>query len=284
MDTPSTPPAVVIEAFAITGEPVLLRGGRGGTWRAGSVILKLVDFADETNWRADILDALPDSEHFRIARPVRTVDGAWIAEGWEACRVVDGATDVSRPDDVLRAGIDFHRAIASVPRPDFLDVRQDPWSTGDRAAWEEIPFQLDPAADPLTQPLSRARRPVDLPSQAVHGDLPGNVLFAAGMPPAIIDWPVYWRPPTWALAIAVVDALCWYDATPDLAERWAYLPAWGQMLVRALMYRIATDEAASGPSCWTTSRLNAYQPTVDLAVMIARTTNGGGRDGCGSPR
>ncbi|MEU4396199.1 TIGR02569 family protein [Kribbella sp. NPDC023855] len=269
MDTPSTPSAAVIEGFAITDEPVLLGGGRGGTWRAGGVILKPVDFAAETNWRADVLDVLPASEHFRIARSVRTVDGMWIADGWEASQVVDGATDVSRQDDVLRAGIEFHRAIASVPRPDFLDTRQDPWSTGDRVAWEEIPFRLAPAADPLTKPLSQTLRPVDLPSQAVHGDLPGNVLFAPGLPPAIIDWPVYWRPPTWALAIAVVDALCWYDATPGLAERWAHLPAWGQMLIRALIYRIATDEAASGPSCWTTSRLNAYQPAVDLAVTIA---------------
>lgn len=271
MDTPSAqlPPAAVIEAFAITDKPVLLSGGRGGTWQAGTVILKPVDFAAETNWRADVLDALPASEHFRTARPIRTVDGTWIAEGWEASQAVDGATDVSRQDEVLRAGIEFHRAIASVPRPDFLDVRKDPWSTGDRVAWEERPWRFAPAAAPLTHPLIHARQPVDLPAQAVHGDLPGNVLFADGLPPAIIDWPVYWRPPTWALAVAVVDAVCWYDATPGLAERWNHLPAWGQMLIRALIYRIATDEAASGPACWTADRLNAYQPAVDLAVAIA---------------
>jgi uncharacterized protein (TIGR02569 family) len=182
--------------------------------------------------------------------------------------LVAGITDVSRQDDALRAGIEFHRAIAAVPRPAFLDVRQDPWSTGDRTAWEEIPLQIDSAADTLTQPLLQARRPVDLPSQAVHGDLAGNVLLADGLPPAIIDWPVYWRPPSWALAVAVADALCWYDATPDLAARWAHLPAWGQMLIRALLYRIATDEAVSGPGCWTTARLDAYQPAVDLAIKL----------------
>ncbi|WP_238176332.1 TIGR02569 family protein [Kribbella albertanoniae] len=276
MDTDSLqgPSAAVIDGFAIRDEPVRLSGGQGGTWRAGGVILKPVDFVPETNWRAEVLEALPESEDFRIARPVRAVDGTWIAEGWEASHVVDGVTDVRRQDEVLRAGIEFHRAIATFPRPDFLDLRDDPWSIGDRAAWGELPFQLDPAADVVAQPLSHALHPVDLPSQAVHGDLPGNVLFAAGLPPAIIDWPVYWRPPTWALAVAVVDALCWYDATPDLAERWAHLPAWGQMLIRALIYRIATDEAASGPACWTADRLNAYRPTVDLAVGIARRQTG----------
>jgi uncharacterized protein (TIGR02569 family) len=270
VDTASTlvPSAAVRAAFAITDEPVLLPEGRGGTWQAGSVILKPVDFDAETNWRADVLDSLPPSEHFRVARPVRTVDGYWTAEGWEASRLVAGTTDVSRQDDVLRAGVEFHRAIATVPRPAFLDVRQDPWSIGDRAAWDEFPLQVDSAADLLTQPLLQARRPVDLPSQAVHGDLPGNVLFADGLPPAIIDWPVYWRPPSWALAIAVVDALCWYDATPDLPSRWTQLPAWGQMLIRALIYRIATDEAASGPACWTTARLDAYKPAVAVAIKL----------------
>ena len=41
------------------------------------------------------------------------------------------------------------------------------------------------------------------------------------------------------------------------------------MLIRALIYRIATDEVASGPICWTPARLDAYQPAVDLAVKIA---------------
>ncbi|MDX6262448.1 MAG: hypothetical protein QOH84_4136 [Kribbellaceae bacterium] len=271
---PSTiaPPTSVLEAFAITAEPVALAGGKGGTWRAGEVVLKPVEFAPEGRWRAEVLSALPRSEHFRVARPIRAADGTWIADGWEASSLVAGVTDVSRQDDVLRAAIEFHRAIAALPRPAFLDDRDDPWSTGDRVAWEELPLRLSPAADPLVRPLLEARRPVDLPAQAVHGDLPGNVLFAEGLPPAIIDWPVYWRPPSWALAVAVADALCWYGATPDLAFRWSHLPAWGQMLIRALLYRLATDEAAQGPSCWTTAHLDAYRPAVAVAVLVSEST------------
>ena len=149
---------------------------------------------------------------------------------------------------MLRAGIAFHAAIAHLPRPAFLDRRDDPWSYRDRVAREELPIDADPAALELLTPLAGARRPVDLAAQVVHGDLAGNVLFAAGLPPAIIDWPAYWRPASWALAVAVADALCWYGATPDLAARWSHQPAWGQMLVRALIYRIATHEAALGPN------------------------------------
>ncbi|MEU4671576.1 hypothetical protein AB0F91_27260 [Amycolatopsis sp. NPDC023774] len=78
----------------------------------------------------------------------------------------------------------------------------------------------------LLRPLVAARGPVDLVSQAVHGGLLGNILFADGQAPAVIDWAVYWRPPSWASAVAVVDARCRHGAQPELAKRRSYLPAW----------------------------------------------------------
>ena len=35
---------------------------------------------------------------------------------------------------------------------------------------------------------------------------------------AILDLSPYWRPPEWALAVVVVDALVWADAPPALAD------------------------------------------------------------------
>lgn len=263
---PAAPTRAVLAAFGVEEDPVRLTGGRGGTWRAGGVVLKPVDFGPETVWRAEVLDRLPDGAGFRVARPVRTTAGAWVAHGWEATRFVSGEPDVTRPDDVLRAGIAFHAALAEVPRPAFLDRRDDPWSTGDRVAWEERPLHASPAAMDLLRPLVDARRPVDLPAQAVHGDLPGNVLFADGRPPAVIDWPPYWRPPAWASAVAVVDALCWYGGGPDLAARWSHLPEWRQMLIRALIYRIVTDDQRArlpdGPLT------DAYRPAVSVALGV----------------
>ncbi|MEV4473640.1 TIGR02569 family protein [Nonomuraea sp. NPDC049504] len=257
------PSGEVVAAFGGAGEPVWL----GGAWRAGPVVLKRVTFLPETLWRAEVLASLPEPPEFRLARPVRA-GGGWVVDGWEAARLVAGEPDVRRQDDVLRAGAAFHAAIAHLPRPDFLDVRDDPWAHGDRVAWGERPVTSDAAA--LLAPLVRARRPVGLPSQAVHGDLPGNVLFAPALPPAIIDWPVYWRPAAWASAVAVADALCWYGATPGLAARWAHLPQWGQLLVRALIYRIVTDDLTLGEDGWTQDRVAAYHPVVDLAVTYAR--------------
>jgi uncharacterized protein (TIGR02569 family) len=258
------PPDTVLAAFAVGDGPVQLPGGQGRTWRAGQVILKPVELLAETVWRADVLDQLPESTEFRVARPVRATDGTWVADGWEASLHVDGATDVSRQDEVLRAGIAFHAAVAERPRPAFLDHRTDPWADGDRAAWGRVDGSA--AAMELLGPLIDARRPVDLVAQVVHGDLPGNVLFADGLPPAVIDWSIYWRPTSWASAVAVADALCWYGAEPELAARWAHLPEWGQMLVRALIYRIVTHDTAFG---WTPDQLDAYRPAVALAVDYA---------------
>jgi hypothetical protein len=44
------------------------------------------------------------------------------------------------------------------------------------------------------------------------------------------------------------------------------------MLVRALIYRIATDEAALAPAGWTPDRVRAYRPAIDLAIKYSDTT------------
>ncbi|MEV1173266.1 TIGR02569 family protein [Nonomuraea sp. NPDC049784] len=264
--TGTPPPADVVAAYGVAGEPVDL----GGAWRPGALVFKPVEFLPETLWRADVLDALPGSSRFRIARPVRAQDGAWVTQGWEACRFVPGEPDVRRQDDVLRAGAAFHKVISGLERPAYLDLRDNPWSYGDRVAWEELPVRAGPVGLELVEPLVRARRPVEPPSQAVHGDLLGNVLFADGLPPAVIDWPVYWRPPLWAAAVAVADALCWYGASPELAARWSYLPEWGQMLVRALIYRIVTHDAAT----WAPGHVAAYRRVIGIALPYAEDAHG----------
>lgn len=223
----------------------------------------------ESAWRAGVLAGLPESEEFRVPRPVRSRTGEWVAFGWEGTELLAGATDVRRQDEVLRAAEAFHATVAGLPRPDFLDALDDPWSNGDRVAWGEQSIDGSPAYVELAGPLVAAWKPVDLVAQVVHGDLPGNVMFADGLPPAIIDWPVYWRPPSWASAVAVADALCWYGAEPALAARWSHLPEWGQMLIRALLYRMTTDDLAGGAATWTEARRSGYAPVIELALSYA---------------
>ncbi|MBC9712623.1 TIGR02569 family protein [Streptomyces sp. TRM66268-LWL] len=242
----SPPPSHVLAAFGAEGQVVLLAGGQGVTWRAGRFVLKPTDGAQETAWRAEVLDALPESEEFTVARPVRASDGTWTVTGWEAWHLVAGDTDPHRTQDIVRAGEAFHAAVASLGlgRPGFLDAKDDAWTRADRLSWD-LGQEADAKGEfGMLAPLMAAREPLTTgDEQPVHGDLLGNVLFADGLPPAVIDWPVYWRPPMWASAVAVVDALLWYEGDPGLLGPWTGDPHRYQLLLRALIYRIATTRA-----------------------------------------
>ncbi|GIE51082.1 TIGR02569 family protein [Amorphoplanes nipponensis] len=245
-------------AFAAQGDPVRLAGGKGGTWRVGDVVLKPAEGDEEVRWRGDILAGLPESPHFRIARPVRAADGDWLAGGWEATRAVAGQPDPRRVDDVIRAGAAFHEAVAAVPRPALLDRRDNPWEYGNKLAFgDDVPAGRRRPSAVLDQLLD-LWRPVALPEQIVHGDLLGNVLFEPGLPPAVIDWAAYWRPAVWASAVVAVDAMVWHGAGSGVINRWAHLPEWGQALVRAAIYRLATWDAGG----WPQEPEEPYRPLV----------------------
>ncbi|AGZ40055.1 TIGR02569 family protein [Actinoplanes friuliensis] len=254
------PPPEVRAAFGAQGDPVRLAGGKGGTWRVGDVVLKPSEGDDEVRWRAGVLHSLPRSPHFRVARPVRAADGDWIAGGWEATEAVAGQPDQRRVDDVIRAGAAFHEALTAVPRPAFLDTRQNPWAYGEWLAFEDESFPGQRRPSKLLDELLELRRPVLSAEQIVHGDLLGNLLFADGRPPAVIDWPAYWRPPAWASAVAAIDAVVWHGVGPELLDRWAHLPEWDQMLVRAAIYRLGTWDAAG----WSGEPEDAYHPVVEM--------------------
>jgi uncharacterized protein (TIGR02569 family) len=136
------------------------------------------------------------------------------------------------------------------PVAPWADV--DVFIAADRAAWEERPLQSLPpgarvapgSADgqrsvELINQLAALRRATKSPNQLVHGDLYGTVLFAGTAAPGITDITPYWRPASWAAGVAVVDALSWGEADDGLIERWSPMPEWPQMLLRALMFRLA---------------------------------------------
>jgi uncharacterized protein (TIGR02569 family) len=262
---PMPPSLGVLEAFAAGGDPHLLDGGQGETWQVGSVVLKPTGLTAEARWRASILDALPDSDQVRIARPVRAVSGDWLHEGWEAWHHVAGRTDPTRWDAAIKSGAAFHELLTAVPRPDFLDTRDNWWSRGDRVSWD-----LTAVADaPILQRLMEARMPVSVQEQLVHGDLLGNVLYEPGLPPAIIDWAPYWRPTSWAAAVAAVDAMCWHGADYKVLRRWSHLAAWPQMLLRALLYRMITDLEAARTAGEDWQPHPAYEPVVKVVFACA---------------
>jgi len=231
----------VLAAFGVEGEPEPLPGGRGSSWRVGGLVLKPLDRpAYELPWQADVLGSV---EGIRVAVPRPEV-----VDGWTAATFVEGRHVPGRWREIIAVGEELHRALAHVPRPDaILDGRTDPWAVADRVAWDGEPFAA--VADVLD-----ALEPIEARSQLVHGDLTGNVLFHDELPPAVIDFTPYWRPPEFASAVVVADALCWEAAPPELAgavDR--------QYLLRALIYRAVTSIGFG----------NDELPELELARRIA---------------
>jgi len=158
-----------------------------------------------------------------------------VIDGWTAGEYVPGEHSPRRWREIIAVGERFHRALAGVPRPDALiDARTDPWAVGDRVAWGETPC-------PELDDILSALEPVDAPSQLIHGDLTGNVLFHDDLPPAIIDFAPYWRPTEFASAIVVADAITWEGAPAELADA-----VQRQFLIRALVYRGVTTRVRQG--------------------------------------
>lgn len=245
-------------AFGLKGaEPEPLGSGWEGGWKCGEVVLSVIADHARAAWSAKVRETL-FIDGVRLARPVRSTDGRYVVSGWRADTFVAG-TPEPRHDEVVSAGVRLHEATAKLERPRFLtQAPVAPWSdvdvfiAADRAAWEERPLQSLPpgarvspgsadgerSADLLNQ-LAGLRKPTKSPNQLVHGDLYGTVLFAGTAAPGITDITPYWRPASWAAGVVVVDALAWGEADDGLIERWDALPEWPQMLLRALMFRLA---------------------------------------------
>jgi hypothetical protein len=265
----------VLASFGASADPVSLPGGRGTAWRSGEVVLKPAGDPRVARWTAglyrdlDPLNPLDPQDPlaarrdpgFRVPRPLRTVaedgaTGAWVAQdplagAWVAWQWLPGEpaswSGVSPFwPSLIAASRAFHAALAGRPAPPWLGRDGSQWTVGDQVAWgERDPGSVLAAAPgPLAaqlRSLLAALRPVRLPAQLVHGDLGGNVLFAAGEPPAVIDFSPYWRPAGLALAVAAVDALTWSGADPAILGELADQPDLDQLLARAHVGRLVTE-------------------------------------------
>jgi uncharacterized protein (TIGR02569 family) len=269
-------PEGVLAAFGVAGvDPVRLAGGQGTAWRAGQVVLKPADSPRAGRWFADVYDALT-GPGFRVPRPVRAVTGDWVAQGWTAAQWVDGAaadwSGVSpRWPGLIAVSRALHAALADIPVPPWRDTEENPWVIGDQVAWgERDPGPLlGPGAGRVARqvrPLRAALRPVDLPGQLIHADLAGNVLFADGMPPAVIDFSPLERPASLPLAIVAVDALQWRGARPEVLDQFADEPDFDQLLARALIYRLVTEIVMRTGTAGIEAVARAGQPVTDLVL------------------
>lgn len=237
------PAGHVLQAFGVRENGLRrLPGGSGHVWTDGRLVLKPVGCEPEHAWVCEVYAAWK-SEDVRVPAPVapRGEDAAgWSVNGWGAHVFLPGRdTDLRRELARVKEASDaFHHSVESLPRPLFMDLRDDPWAFGDRLAWEATEPEGDAQTLEVIEQLRAKLTPVRSPEQVIHGDILPNVLVADGLPPAIIDWPPYFRPVGMANAVAVTDAVTFQQAPMSLIDVWETGQDWNQVLVRALLYRL----------------------------------------------
>ena len=265
---PRPPTGRVLAQFGLCGSPQPLPGGQGSSWRVGEAVLKAQGDPVFAAWQGELLTRLDGRDDFRVCAPLRSADGHWEVHGWTASRYEPGAPVPRSWRQVIRVGRQLSAALVDEPRPAFLSARRDRWAVADRTAWGEQP--AGPLATaPHVPRLLAGLEPAGGRPQLVHGDLSGNVLFADGLLPLVLDLSPYWRPPAYASAVVVADALVGIGAQEDVVQEDvqallddADVPQ--QHLLRALLFRILADLLAGRDDVGV-----RYAAAVELATCLA---------------
>jgi uncharacterized protein (TIGR02569 family) len=263
------PPAQILAAYDL--DPGRLRplgGGQGTAWSAGNLILKPLDMPlDELAWQEQILSHIRE-DGFRLARPVRALDGQLAVEGWSAWQRIEGEHLPRRWAEICAAGQRFHRASVGIPVPGWHRQRNDVFAQADLAAWDDAALSQFCSLAPVAQ-LAGRFRPLHGHDQLIHGDLTTNVLFHPTLPPGIIDLSPYWRPPLFATAIVIVDAMVWEGAGPSVLPLIGHRPHAAQYLLRAAVFRLVMDHLCNPerrtPPTWWPAMLQVTGQLCDLA-------------------
>ena len=231
------PSKMVLESFGARSEPKRLPGGEGNTFLADGIIFKKSFNDDEVIWIAKHYSEIKQNG-FRIARPIVSKNGGLIIDSWTAQENLEGKEIAGRWEEKVQISQNLHKALKNFPMPNFVHERQDSYAVANRMAWGELPLEIHPKLQQYIDRLLPFLRPITLTPQLVHGDLTGNILFADGKDPAIIDFSLYWRPAEFAAAVIIVDALSWEGADESVIALVSDMREYEQMLVRAEIWRI----------------------------------------------
>jgi uncharacterized protein (TIGR02569 family) len=231
------PPHDVLGDFGVEQEPVLLEGGQGNTYRAGDVVLKPVEDGEASIWIAEVYSSIEEIG-FRVPRPLKTKSGKWSSNGWTGWTYICGKHKEDKWEEKIRASIAFHKAISHFQCPSFFKRIESPWAIADKVAWGERNILFHSKLKPAVDLLMEVLRPIEVISQAIHGDLCGNILFSSNGDPIIIDFTPYWRPADFAIGLLVAEALVWEHADETIFGLVPNTADFFQLLARAELRRI----------------------------------------------
>ena len=258
------PGETVLDAFGATSPPVLLPGGERRTYHCGKIVLRCENEpeVEDALFVANLFANIVETDEFRVPRPVRAANGTWLADGqWTAWTYLEGrqATRDDAPE-LVRALEAFHRALADAPYPSHIERRTSPYGRADRGAFGARPSVNDGHLAEVLDGLYALRRPVEgLHDQVIHGDAGDhNMLIEPGLPPAVIDMALYWRPPEFALAVAAF----WmgpYLGDREVLRHFEHVREFDQLLLRACIRSLLVMDGFGYQQ-----ELSAYAPAIAI--------------------
>lgn len=208
----------ILQAFNLNGDARPLPGGQNNSWRVGDFVLKYVGPDEHHEWVAAALSKLKP-EGFRISAPVISSHDRFVLEGWTCCSFQEGTFVKGFERTKLEVSRLFHQSLVDVDLSAYHPAN-NAWQTAHRMVLLKHPTP-------------------DYPTQLVHGDLAGNILFHDEQPPLILDFSPTIAPVEYAEAILIADSIAWYDAPLSAVDLLPQNEIYHDMLVRAVMFRLA---------------------------------------------
>lgn len=253
------PPPVILSGFQVaSARPVQLGEEWSYGWRCDRAVISPADDPARASWVAKAMAKIRPVG-VAVSRPISSSDGRYSISGWRARTFLSGHRS-PRFDEMAAAALRFNAALVDEQRPVFLGPSRSPqesnetslFSIAEEAAFSDNPVDwianaLDPQDVPrsdVAQALERAaalsglRDELYTDDQLVHGDIAGCLIFDGASDPIITDFYPAWRPAPWSVALLAVDTMSWGNAPDAIIERWAHLPDFEQLLVRAILYRL----------------------------------------------
>ncbi len=230
----------ILNAFSVSGEPILLTGGEGNCYRVDNLVLKPTRNSIESSWIAEINNTL-ENKKFRIPKPIKAKDGLWVYNAYVANEYLEGSVQKGKYIEAIKISKEFHKSLLNIPKPDWFDKKEDVFAVADRMAWGEMPVHDYQVANEPLKIIFNLLKKNHLPSQLIHGDWgPEQILFHETLSPVILDMTPYFRPAEYPIADMLISAIVNDGADISIIDLGKDIKDFDQLLLRAFIFRICT--------------------------------------------
>jgi uncharacterized protein (TIGR02569 family) len=261
-------PRHVLASYGLAGVAVPLTGGSNRSSLLNNYVIKPLDDPRFSEWAYSVWSEL-FPEKYRISRPLRADTGNFITDGWGASAYERGNHENARLAEKLVICRALHADLSGIAA-DKMPDNNDPWARAHRIAWQTDPLlsNLSKYATDIVQNLLKHTSSKSTgPTQIIHADLSGNILFDEELPPLVIDFSPFTAPAAYAEAILVCDCIAWQGSPlSDLAS----LPAnayYKEMLTRAIVFRLSVAAILNGQNGFE-KELSNFGPLIQYMGLL----------------